>query len=237
MKVGLIQTRGLGDIVIAAPIAQHFLAAGAEVIWPVDARFHASVQSAFPDIRFLPVDHRKTGDRTVEYFYHRPMELLTAAGCDAIHCLYAHLSELDVANPKLARSLKFDEYKYAICRVPFSLKWRLRIVRNPVREGALLEQIAPREPLALVHDEGSTFRASITLPEHIRNTHHVVRVTGLTDNPFDWLGAIERAAMIVFVDSVFANLAEQLDLCPRKYLVLRSEVHDTPVFKNNWRFG
>lgn len=236
MKIGLIQTRGIGDLVIAAPIAQHFLDDGHEVFWPLDARFVPFAEPAFPGIRFLPVDAAVTGPATLEYFHGAPLRALAEAGCEAVHCLYSFLSGLPVVQEHLARSLKFDEYKYAVAGVPFARKWALRIARDRAREQALSQRLGLRDPYVLVHETGSDYRLHIALPPDIEATHQVVRMEDLTDSPFDWLGALEGAAMLVCVDSVFANLADQLDLCPRKYLFLRSPIQATPVFRSGWQF-
>lgn len=236
MRIGLIQTRGIGDVVIAAPIAQHFVDQGHEVWWPVDARWQPAVQAAFPEIHFLPVDVRETGEATRAYFYDRPVELLQAQGCEQVFCLYSYLSGLDVVNAKLAKSLKFDEYKYAICGVPFERKWHLRVARDAAREQALRDRLQITGPYALLHEFGSNFRLQIELPPDIAATHQVVRISELSSNPFDWLGVIERAALFACVDSCFANLAEQLDLCSRRFLFLRSDIGFTPVFRNPWQF-
>jgi hypothetical protein len=239
VKVGLIQTRGLGDIVIAAPIAQHWLDAGHEVHWPVDARFVNAVQAAFPAIRFAPIDAAVTGEASLDYFVKAPLAALQQAGVDATFSLYAYLSGLDVVHAKLAGALKFDEYKYAVAGVPFARKWDLRLVRDAARERALIDRLglgAETRPIALVHEQGSDFRLDISLPADVEASHRVVRIEPLTDNPFDWLGVLERAAMFVCVDSVFANLAEQLDLGGRRFLYLRSPMATTPVFRNAWQF-
>ena len=39
MKIGIIQSRGLGDIVIALPIALHYHKLGYEVHWPICEEF------------------------------------------------------------------------------------------------------------------------------------------------------------------------------------------------------
>lgn len=236
MRIGLIQTRGIGDIVIAAPIAQHYIDQGHTVSWPVDARFLPFVQAAFPEIDFMPVDTRETGDGTRAYFYDTPAALLQARGCGQIFCLYSYLSGLDVVNGKLARSLKFDEYKYAVASVPFDRKWQLRVTRDRVREQALFDRLDIQGPYALLHEFGSNFKLQIDLPPDIVATHQVVRISELSSNPFDWLGVIEHASLFACVDSCFANLAEQLDLCTWKFLFLRSDIGFTPVFRGNWQF-
>lgn len=236
MRIGLIQTRGIGDIVIAAPIAQHYIALGHEVYWPVDSRFLPSVQAAFPDIRFIPIDPEQTGNASLSYFYSQPLAELQQLGCTQIHCLYSYLSGLDIVNQKLAHSLKFDEYKYAVANVPFAKKWELSVMRDNGREQALFDRLDIRREYVLVHDQGSNFKLDIQLPEDIVRDYQVIKISEVSSNPFDWLGIIERAHMLVCVDSCFANLAEQLDLCRNKFLFLRSDIRATPVFKNNWQF-
>jgi hypothetical protein len=236
MRIGLIQTRGIGDIVIAAPIAQHFVDQGHDVFWPVDLRFLPPAQAAFPEIRFLAVDQQTTGDGTLEYFYTGPLAQLNQHGCEQVFSLYSYLSGLDIVNQKLAHSLKFDEYKYAVTGVPFQRKWQLRVQRDRQREQALFDKLDIRGSYVLLHEHGSNFRLQIALPPDVLAAHQVVRISEISDNPFDWLTVMERAYMFACVDSCFANLAEQLALCERKYLFLRSDKGFTPVFKNNWQF-
>lgn len=236
MKLGIIQTRGLGDIIIAAPIAQFYTELGCTVYWPVDICFFESVQSAFPSINFLSVDPNIHGGSSYEYFYGEPMRLLNELRCNQILTLYSYLSGLDVVNQKLANSLKFDEYKYAIAKVPFNLKWKLNIKRDKKRETALKERLGINKHYALLHEEGSNFKTSIELPPDVSERLQVIRISALSNNPFDWLGVIEGASMFVCVDSCFANLAEQMNLCNDKYLILRSDIRATPVFKNGWKY-
>ena len=236
MKIGLIQTRGIGDIIIAAPIAQYYINQGHEVFWPVDSGFYPAVQAAFPEIRFMPVSKEQAGGTSLAYFYAQPLAELSAIGCNPIFSLYSYLSGLDIVDPKQANSLKFDEYKYAAASVPFEQKWQLRVNRNLEREQALFERLDIRGDYILMHDQGSNFKLDIQLPEDMLRDFQLVRVSELSDNPFDWIGVIERAGVLVCVDSCFANLAEQLNLCARKYLFLRSDIRATPVFKNNWQF-
>ena len=235
-SVGIIQTRGLGDIVIAAPIAQYYAERGDAVHWPVDSRFLPSVQRAFPEIHFLPVDPQVHGNASYEYFYGEPMRQLQAHACAQIFPLYSYLSGLDVVNEKLAKSLKFDEYKYAVAQVPFDRKWALKVRRDAAREAALQALLDIRGPYVLLHEEGSNFKLEIQLPPDVTQRLQVVRMSALTDSPFDWIGVMESASMLVCVDSCFANLAEQMNLCADKYLMLRSDIRATPVFKNGWKY-
>jgi len=236
VKIGLIQTRGIGDIIIAAPIAHYFIGQGHEVFWPVESNFYSFVQAAFPDIRFIPVYEEQTGYATVEYFLSQPKAELERRGCDTIFCLYSHLLDLDIIDKQLAWSLKFDEYKYAITGVPFDQKWQLSITRNLEREQALFERLAIHGHYIVIHDQGEGFKLDIQLPNDLLRDYQIVRISTLTDNPFDWLLVIERASMLLCVDSCFANLVEQLNFCSHKYLFLRSHTRGTPVFKNSWFF-
>jgi hypothetical protein len=47
MKIGIVQTRGLGDVVIAVPLAMWYADRGCEVLWPIDSEFIASFAFAF----------------------------------------------------------------------------------------------------------------------------------------------------------------------------------------------
>lgn len=239
MKIGLIQTRGIGDIIIAAPIAQYLIQQGHELFWPVDYRFHSAVQAAFPEINFIPItpiQGMEKGAASFAYFYEQPLAELTRIGCDAIHCLYSYLFGMDIINSKLAHSLKFDEYKYAVAGVPFAQKWNLKINRDFNREQQLVQQLNICGDYVLVHDQGSNVKLDIQLPEDILRDYQVVKISELSKNPFDWIGMIEGASIFACLDSCFANLAEQLNLCERKILFLRSDIRGTPVFKNNWEF-
>jgi hypothetical protein len=236
MKIGLIQTRGLGDIIIAVPIAQFFIDAGHDVVWPVDSRFTPSLAAAFPGINFLPVDIQEQGGTTAGYFYDHPLSLLKAAKCDQIFCLYSYLTGLEVNNKKLYKSLKFDEYKYAITGVPFDRKWTLKITRDAKKEQVLRNSLQIKRKHVVVHEQGSDFHIKIQLPPDIIQNYDIIHIDQRTDNPFDWIGVIETAEMFIGVDSFFANLVEQLNLCSKKYLFLRSECRFTPVLKNGWMY-
>lgn len=111
MKIGFIQTGGLGDVVIAAPIAQCYIEQGHDVYWPIDSCYYRCAQMAFPEINFLEIVRSKTGFMTAEYFVGGPYVMLTELGCEQIFSLYSYLTGMSIANEGLARSLKFDEYK------------------------------------------------------------------------------------------------------------------------------
>jgi hypothetical protein len=229
-RVGLIQTRGIGDIIIALPIADFFLQRGFEVIWPIDEKFLPAFRSAKPEVNFLgvPLDEG--------LMFDTPLRLLQQHGCDPIFSLYSYLSIKKVYDERLARSLKFDEYKYAITGVPFSQKWDLKLHRNPQHEQALFDRLKITGPYICTHDTGSDRKFDLPLPQDWIGNRQVIRIEPLTDNPFDWLLTLERAERLVLLDSCFSNLVEQLNLPNEKYLILRSPAAFTPVMKNGWRF-
>ena len=237
MKIGLIQTRGLGDIIIAAPIAQYFIAQGHEIYWPIDSTFIDSFQFAFPEINFIPINPLESKPNSKEYFYATPSLELQKIKCEKIFCLYSHLSGHDPENIRYQQSLTFDMYKYAITNVPFVQKWNLKLQRNRAREDALFKnnELLQTESYSVIHEEGSNFKMGVSdiIPH---KGERLIKITSLTDNFFDWLGIIEKATTIYFIDSVYANLVDQLNFVNNKYLFLRSPSPFTPVYRSNWNF-
>ena len=229
-RIGLIQTRGIGDILIALPIADHYLEQGCEVVWPVDEKFFPVFQQAKPEIIFLPVAQGPG------YFYDEPCRLLREAECDSVACLYSYLNSKKVYDERLASSLKFDEYKYAIADVPFARRWTLCYERQMEREEELYERLGITGPYLCLHEEGSDVQLKLDLPAALTRGRQIVRVEALTDNFLDWRLTLERAATLVLIDSGFSNLVEGLNLPNEKYLVVRSSRQFTPVYRNGWRF-
>jgi hypothetical protein len=240
MRIGLIQSHGIGDIIIAAPIAQHFIALGHDVHWPVSDRYFPFVKAAFPEIGFISVEADCWGYNSLDHTYNRPLAELQALACDEIFCLYSNMVAEQgitfehIVDTRLANSLKFDEYKYAVAKVPFAKKWQLQITRDSTREKALFDRLGICRDFVLIHSHGSNFSIEIQPTEEMERDYQIVQLTEITDNPFDWLGVIESASMLYLLDSCFANLVEQLDIGKARTLFLRSGVRSTPVFKNGW---
>jgi hypothetical protein len=229
VQVGLIQSAGIGDIIIALPIADFYLDRGASVVWPIHEQLLPMFSAANPRVKWIGLEAVE-GVR-----YTAPVRVLSEVGCDYTYSLYnrSHVNEL-VANRQLARSLKFDEYKYAIAGVPFSEKWRLHLRRDKAREQALFDRLNIDGPYVCVHDVGSNVNAKINTPPEW--TERIIRVSELTDNPLDWLMVLEKASKLVMLDSCLANAVDQLNFSNDKYLVLRSSAQMTPVYRNGWRF-
>lgn len=232
-KIGLVQSRNIGDIIIALPIADHFEELGYDVYWPVDERIVGMFQRIKPTINFLPVTPRNDNRNL---FLNDPLALLQEEKVDRTIMLYSYLGGLNICDTRLAASVKFDEYKYAIAGVPFAKKWDLKYERDLKREEELFDGLKIDGPYICVHDSGSDIKLPVPLPDDFTEGHRIVRIEDVTDSPFDWRLTIERANKLLMVDSCFSNLVEQLNLPQEKRLVLRSEVTFTPVYKNGWRY-
>jgi hypothetical protein len=224
----------MGDIIIALPIAAWYIARGHEVYWAVSSLMVDCLEQAAPYVRFLGVDVGLLETQRLEYFWLTPKRLLEEAGCDVILPLYMQIEE--VADVRLRFALKFDEYKYARAKVPFSEKWNLKIERDRGRELVLHKMLGIKRDYIVVHRQGSNFTPSATLPGAWIERFDIVEMTPLTGNPFDWIYTIEHAAKRVMVDSVFSNLTEQLNITGENYLIQRSETRATPVYQNGWHF-
>lgn len=235
-RIGIVQTRGIGDIVIALPIAAAFAERGDTVFWPVDEAWVSFLRAAVPYVEFLEVP---SGAPPRDYFVAIPQAKLKAARCDVVHVLYSGLAleGEKIASERLAQFLKFDEYKYAVCGVPFARKWDLQIGRDAEREERLFASLnLGTGPYICIHRQGHGFTAEVELLPAWRRDYRIVEIDERSDSPFDWLATLERAAKIVCIDSSFANLVEQLNFENEKYLILRTPGPLTPVYKNGWHF-
>jgi len=237
MRVGIIQTLGIGDIVIAAPIARHFIDQGHEVFWPIDLDLVEPFQYALPKINFLPVDKRIVGKNTADFFIETPKKLLADLQCDIVHILYSHLTGYDFG--PLSKAISFDAYKYAICGVPFSEKWNFKINRNIERESKLFDELglSIEEKYVVFHDQGSKFNYDFEGDcNELFGILKKVRISPLTDNFLDWIGVIEKSSGFFTVNSVYSNLVEQLGLDVIKYFKCQTAAQWTPVFKTKWNY-
>lgn len=232
-KIGIIQSRGLGDLIIALPIADHYRSQGAEVYWPICEEFHSHVKHTVPWVRWIPIPTDARGD----FFYKEPMARLRNFRVDQVVCLYNSLT----GHPEFSlrpefQIMSFDQYKYAVTGVPFVNKWRLRdlITRDPARERALFNQLVNCPQYAVVHLQGSDHKAEFDATTAIPPEWQTVEIGLQTDCVFDWLTVLERAESIVCVDSVFANLVDQMGIESDLYFIPRSHIQLTPVLGQDW---
>jgi hypothetical protein len=229
--LGLLQSRGIGDIIIALPIAKYFHDRGVSVYWPVDERLFPNFRDAVDYAHFIPFEFQPT----LKGFIQEPLRLLKAVPCEQVVPLYNSLTKVGIANRAFHTSLKFDEYKYAIAGVPFAEKWNLSIRRNAAREKDLFDRVVEKEDYVVVHQQGSNAQRRVEVPERFQQMQRI-EIDERTDCVFDWLMVLERARFLLLIDSCFSNLVEQLGLKGEKQFILRSDVRFTPVLRGVWGF-
>ena len=233
--MGIIQSRGLGDIFIALPIARHYHDLGRKIIWPICEEFHKAVADSVPWVEWVPIPTDPMG----KFFYDRPVFELGRRGCSEHLCLYQALTgHPEFSSAEWFQIQKFDEYKYTRAAVPFHKKWTLNrcYQSNAQRTDGLRAQLQLKEgePYCVVHRKGSNYTATPDLtmlpPEW--------RVIDVDDypghSPFDWVPVIESAAAFIAVDSAWSNMVDQLDLPVDKYWIPRSHIQLTPVLGSVW---
>jgi hypothetical protein len=230
-KLGLVQSRGLGDIIISIPIAGHFKDQGWEIYWPVLESFIPSLENNVPWVKWIPVPYDPPG----RYFYDVPMERLKNFKVNETLCLYQALTGHKFHEEKCFQYTKFDQYKYIQAGVPFLNKWRLAeyITRNFEREQALYDQLVTNDNFVVVHRKGSDFEAQVDL-SIIPDDWQIIEIEEQTDCIFDWLTILEKAQSLILVDSVFSNLVDQLAVGDDRYFIQRSHIGLTPVQGQHW---
>jgi hypothetical protein len=239
-KLGILQARGLGDILIALPIAQYYKKRGWEIYWPISDHFLPSLKDAAPWVNWLPFDFTGAEASWVE----DPLRTLEEYHCEKTLSLYSYITGYpefcskpysQVHKFTSSQVHKFDQYKYQCADVPFIYKWELWscITRNNDREEKLFNKIVKNKEYFVYHRKGSDFEVSFnltSLPQHWQ----AIEITEQTDNIFDWLKILENAQALVMIDSVFANLVDQLEIDVVKYWMPRSGVMFTPVLGSKW---
>jgi hypothetical protein len=240
-KLGIIQSRGLGDIVIALPVARAYWEDGHDIYWPICEPFVASFRESVPWITWLPVPVDPQG----RFFLETPLSLLADQGItseDDMLYLYQYLSSVpEKTDPDLFAMMKFDQYKYAITGVPFSKKWELSecITRNVEREQKLYDQVVTSDRYMVYQGTASDVAYEIDLSS-IDPAVEKIEITELTDSIFDWLKVLEGAETIILIDSVFANLIDQLKICGSADLYFmrkwNRKVDGNPVLLGDWSY-
>ena len=230
---GIIQSRGLGDIIIALPIAWYYHLQGRKVIWPVCEEFYGSVKDSAPWVEWVSIP----ADNLGKFFYERPCEEFKKRNCTEWICLYQSLTgRPELSGRAFFQIQKFDEHKYTAAQVPFTYKWRLKecIKRNHIREQALYDRVVKNSNYCVVHLKGSSYQTKPDL-SHIPKDWQIIDVDQyITGNIFDWLTILEKAQALIALDSVIANLVDQMDIDIDKYWIPRSHIHLTPILGSVW---
>jgi len=234
-KLGIIQSRGLGDICLALPIAHYYHRQGHEIIWPICEEFLPSVQSWVPWVTWQAMQADSQG----RFFYLEPQRILTDQNCDQIICLYQSLS----SHPELSQVnwfqiQKFDEFKYSRAGVPFIEKWQLRQCLNPRPEEiqALIKELdlSADQPYYVTHTTGSDWQCQPDLSQ-IPPAWRRIRVEDYPNHSvFAWAQVIEGSQALIAIDSVIANVVDQLGVDTDLYWIPRSHIHLTPVLGRAW---
>lgn len=196
-SIGIIQVRGIGDAIIAMPIAQAYFDLGHEVAFALDDRFCESFSYAFPDIIFKPVPFSEFKPElgiSNPYWYELPKKLLMDFKIPEQNIISfpyheSHMLQNNqipefmmnqikkrISGPyeqkmfemELFNQLKFDEFKYATADVPFEYKWKLRVNRNEKRESILSDRfLSTTKKNVVMHLEGSNIKLEPSIFENL----------------------------------------------------------------------
>jgi hypothetical protein len=235
--IGIIQSRGLGDLFIALPIALHYKESGYDrVLWPICEEFISTMTACAPWVEWIGIKTDSSG----HFFYRTAEANLVHRGCEEIICLYQYLSNMpELSDPDLFPILKFDQYKYATAGVPFKSKQRLSecIHRDPAAEASVYEQVVQQSKYIVVHLEGSDVTLNLDFSEAEAAGYQVVHIReGVTDNLVNWLKVIEGAEELYLLDSSVSNLVDGLDIHRNKWFIRRSKMDLTPVLLSDWQY-
>jgi hypothetical protein len=229
--LGIIQSRGLGDIVISLPIARYYHNAGWEIYWPICQEWGEQMDAAAPWVNWIPVPVDNG-----PFFYDVPLKALQDLEVEETICLYQALT----GHPEFSavpwfQHTKFDQYKYIQAGVPFLHKWKLAecIRRNPKREQDLYDRLVKNPKYVVIHLEGSDHRADFDR-SIIPQDWQTIEISPVTDSIWDWLTVLERAQSLILVDSVYANIVDQMGIGDDRYFLPRSHIQLTPVQGQDW---
>ncbi|NBO99891.1 MAG: hypothetical protein EBU90_07150 [Proteobacteria bacterium] len=230
MKIGIIQSRGLGDIVIALPIAYHYHQEGHNIHWPIVDTWVEQMQTVAPYVTWHPVkpDHGP-------FFYDTPQAILRDLGVDEVLCLYNSLTgHPEFADTAYFQHVTFDRFKYLRAGVPFQKKWQLAqcINRDPVREQAHHKRLGITGPYVVTHLNSS--EQTVRMPPDLIPPEYQVVPISSQGWIWDWLYTIENAEALVMTDSVVANMVDQLDIAVEKYFIPQHHIQLTPVHLSDW---
>ena len=233
---GVCQSRGIGDIIIALPIARWFYDRGEEIVWPICREFLGNFEKVVPWVKWVGIETDARGD----FFLNTPMKVFSEYGIknEDVLYLYQYLnSNPELTNPELFSVMKFDQYKYWVTGVPFVNKWRLSdcIIRDYEREKSLLKSLEIDGEYVVVHRSGSNFRVDVDINWYGDDVRVIDVDEHLTDCIFDWIGVISGAKAFIGVDSSLANMVDSMGIDVEKFWIRRSPWDLTPVLGGSWR--
>lgn len=234
-KLGIIQTRGLGDIIIALPIALHYHEQGYHVHWPVVDAWVEQLSEVAPWVKWIPIQPDPG-----PFFYDIPLIRLKNFQCDEIICLYQALTNHpEFSNEPWFQHTAFDQYKYIKAGVAYKDKLRLPecITRNIEREQTLWDKyIGNDSPPYIVTHLSSSEQTVRFDPSIIPEGWMTIPITN-EGYIFDWIKIIEGAEAVIMTDSVFANLVDGLDIQgPERYFIPQHHIQLSATLLGNWTY-
>lgn len=229
-KYCIIQPGHIGDVIICLPIAKKLADQGHEVYWPLWPQFLSHfIKGHINYVKFLKVQGNNWYQQIYEFCKQNEMEPIDLV-FNLIGCWHNDNTKLFAQQS----NIPFDEFKYKLANVNLNEKWNLSINRINDREKSLYDKVVKNEKYVLAHFQSSDVRKEVKL-ENLNN-RKVIEISPITDCVFDWLTIIENADYLIFIDSVFVNLVEQLNFKNKKiYIEKRKGVPNNPVLKNEWR--
>tara|TARA_A100001388_G_C28679999_1_gene455871 strand:+ start:67 stop:828 length:762 start_codon:yes stop_codon:yes gene_type:complete len=234
-KLGIIQSRGLGDIHIALPIAFFYKQRGYEIHWPIYEKWLDQMKHYVTWVNWIPL--QLNSNEGHKFFFEEPLQILNEKKIDKIYCLYSFLNtKLDLSKELYFPFVSFDRFKYLKSEVPFYYKWKLSecIVRDRKREQIIYDKYVTNEKYVVTHLKASNHTADFDR-SIIPSDHDLIEVS---DDGYvlDWLKTIENAKMIIMTDSVMANIVDQLMIGKKKYFLQKNNIFFTPNLNSNWEW-
>ena len=234
--VAFIQSRGLGDLFIALPIASWYADMGHTVYWPICEEFYATMTACAPWVNWIRIKTDVQG----KFFYDTAKLALKYIVPEEGHInLMQYLSSRPQdTDPDIFPILKFDQYKYAVAGVPFLQKWQLGgcITRDQVEEQRVYDTVVRKRRYIVAHLQGSDKRINLDFSSVDPSIQIIEIQEGITANATAWLKVIEGAEALFLVDSCYSNLVDQLDIDVDKTFIRRSKMDLTPVLGSTWSY-
>jgi hypothetical protein len=190
-KIGIIQPRRLGDLLIVLPIARWLFDRGYEVWWPICHEW-MDIKNYVSYVNFIDIG-------TPEGSYENAHEFLVTK-VDRIIDLGIGVGR------KLKWTLPFDEWKYKEAGVPFEERQNLQLNRDYKKEASLIEHLNLKDSYTVTHSLGSYRSFDFQISDSVE----VEAVNGFS--LLDWIGVLEKAEKIYCIDSSVSNLIDGLNI-------------------------
>jgi hypothetical protein len=109
-------------------------------------------------------------------------------------------------------------------------------VRDSAGEQAVWDTVVRKKRYIVTHLQGSDKSVDLDFSQ-VDPSIQIIRIEpGITDNALNWLKVIEGAEALFLIDSVYANLVDQLNIAVEKTFIRRSKMDLTPVLGGDWQY-